>query len=87
MDQISIDLCQGNQDELAFLDEGMGDLEFLCMNFGVIKKENIEVNRPGVPIGRFSYGPTETSMVFNVEEVRRASRSVSIFITPLTNQS
>jgi hypothetical protein len=48
MEKISIDFSQRDEDELAFLNGRVRDLELFGMNFGVIKK-NIQVNRSGSP--------------------------------------
>jgi hypothetical protein len=41
MDEISIDFNQGDEDKLAILDERVGDLEFLGVNFNIIEEEKI----------------------------------------------
>jgi hypothetical protein len=49
MDEVSIDLSQWDEDKLAILNEGVGDLEFLGMNFNIIEEENIQIDRSGSP--------------------------------------
>ncbi len=49
MDEVSIDLSQRDEDKLAVLDEGVGDLEFLGVNFNVIEEEDIQINGSGSP--------------------------------------
>jgi hypothetical protein len=49
MDEISINFSQGNEDELTILNEGMWDLEFLSVDFSIIKEEDIQINGSGPP--------------------------------------
>src|SRR4030042_2994955 len=49
MDEVSIDFNQRDEDKLTILDERVGDLEFLGVNFNIIEEENIQINRSGSP--------------------------------------
>jgi len=46
---MSIDFSQGDENKLAILDERVGDLEFLGVNFNFIEEEDIQINRSGSP--------------------------------------
>jgi hypothetical protein len=49
MDEILVDLSQGDKDELALLNPGMRDLELFRVYFNIIEEEDIQINRPGTP--------------------------------------
>jgi hypothetical protein len=49
MDEISIDFSQRDEDKLTILDERMGDLELLGVNFKIVEEENIQINGSGSP--------------------------------------
>jgi hypothetical protein len=43
MDETGIDFSQRDEDKLTVLDKRVGDLEFLGVNFSVIKEENVQI--------------------------------------------
>src|SRR4030042_7169786 len=49
MGKILIDFSQRDKDKLTVLDARVRNLEFLSSNFNIVKKENIQINRPGSP--------------------------------------
>ena len=53
MDKISIDFGQRDEDELAVLNERVGDLEFPGMDLNIIEEEDIEINCSGSPSNGF----------------------------------
>jgi hypothetical protein len=49
MDEVSIDLSQGDEDKFAILDERVRNLEFLGLNFKVVEKEKVQIDGSGSP--------------------------------------
>lgn len=44
MDQVSIDLGKGDEDELALMKERMWDLELFCSDLPIIEHEDVEID-------------------------------------------
>ena len=49
MDEVSIDLSQGDEDKLAILNERVRNLELLGLNFKGVEKEKVQIDGSGSP--------------------------------------
>ena len=70
MEELTVDLSQGDENELTFMEKGVGDLHFLRFNHLVIEKKEIKVDGPRAPPKRLDSSQFRFDLLHGAKKIR-----------------